>query len=128
MHLRVRQPLHGIVTRGKIAPKMSARVKIRGTGRSTEKIEVSPVVPAVVPYTIHVPDAALADLKSRLAHARLAVMPTGFTQDTWVTSIQIKPEYPGVTHHICTGYVPHQPGVKYGLGVWADKPRDGNAL
>jgi len=28
--------------------------------------------PAVVPYTIHVPDAVLADLKSRLAHARLA--------------------------------------------------------
>src|ERR1700693_3719329 len=27
--------------------------------------------PAVVPYTIHVPDAVLADLKSRLAHARL---------------------------------------------------------
>src|ERR1700674_3522664 len=26
--------------------------------------------PAVVPYTIHVPDAVLADLKSRLAHAR----------------------------------------------------------
>jgi hypothetical protein len=26
----------------------------------------------VVPYTIHVPDAALSDLKSRLAHARLA--------------------------------------------------------
>src|SRR3954470_16389381 len=26
---------------------------------------------AVVPYTIHVPDSVLADLKSRLAHARL---------------------------------------------------------
>jgi hypothetical protein len=48
MHLRVRQPLHGIVTRGKIGLKMSARVKIKGTGRSTEKIEVSPVVPAVL--------------------------------------------------------------------------------
>ena len=32
----------------------------------------SPSAPAVVPYTIHVPDAVLADLKYRLAHARLA--------------------------------------------------------
>jgi hypothetical protein len=53
-----------------------------------------------------------------------AIMPTGFTKDTWVTSIQIKPEFPAVTHHICTGYVPHTEGVKYGLGVWADKVRD----
>jgi hypothetical protein len=53
-----------------------------------------------------------------------AIVPTGFTADTWVTSIQIKPEFPAVTHHICTGYTPHQPGVKYGLGAWLDKPRD----
>jgi hypothetical protein len=52
------------------------------------------------------------------------IIPSGFTKDTWVTSVQIKPEYPAVTHHACTGYVPHQPGVKYGLGVWMDKPRD----
>src|ERR1700674_5021739 len=52
------------------------------------------------------------------------IMPTGFTKDTWVTSVQIKPEYPAVTHHICTGYAPHQPNVKYGLEVWMDRPRD----
>src|SRR5579871_1823368 len=42
------------------------------------------------------------------------VLPTGFTKDTWVTSVQIKPEYPAVTHHICVGYIPHNPKVKYG--------------
>jgi hypothetical protein len=52
------------------------------------------------------------------------VIPSGFTKDTWVTSVQIKPEYPAVTHHICTGYAAHQPHVKYGLGVWMDKARD----
>ncbi|PWU05074.1 MAG: thiol-disulfide isomerase [Terriglobia bacterium] len=52
------------------------------------------------------------------------IMPTGFTKDTWVTSVQIKPEHAAIAHHICIGYVPHQPNVKYGLGVWADLPRD----
>jgi len=52
------------------------------------------------------------------------VVPTGFTKDTWVTSVQIKPEHPAVTHHICTGYVPHLPNVKYGLGVWSNFDRD----
>jgi mono/diheme cytochrome c family protein len=52
------------------------------------------------------------------------VVPTGFTQDTWVTSVQIKPEHPAVTHHICTGYAPHMAGVKYGLGVWSNFDRD----
>jgi hypothetical protein len=52
------------------------------------------------------------------------IMPTGFTKDTWVTSVQIKPEHTEVTHHICIGYVPHKPNVKYGLGVWANLARD----
>jgi hypothetical protein len=52
------------------------------------------------------------------------IMPTGFTKDTWLTSVQIRPEHAAVTHHICIGYVPHKPNVKYGLGVWADLARD----
>lgn len=42
---------------------------------STAGAKAAPATPsatAVAPYTIHVPDAVLADLKSRLAHARLA--------------------------------------------------------
>jgi hypothetical protein len=62
--------------------------------------------------------------KNNVVEWTTVIIPSGFTKDTWVTAVQIKPEYPAVTHHICTGYVPHQPGVKYGLGVWMDKPRD----
>jgi len=65
-----------------------------------------------------------ANPKNNVVEWTTVIIPTGFTKDTWVTSIQIKPEFPAVTHHICTGYVPHQPGVKYGLGVWLDRPRD----
>ena len=52
------------------------------------------------------------------------IMPTGFTKDTWVTSVQIKPEFPAVTHHICISYIPHNPAYKYGVHYWTDKQRD----
>jgi hypothetical protein len=58
------------------------------------------------------------------------IMPTVFTNDTWVTSVQIKPEFPGVTHHICISYLPHKPTVKYNVAYWTDMARDedGSAL
>jgi hypothetical protein len=52
------------------------------------------------------------------------IMPTGFTKDTWVTSVQIKPEFPSVTHHMCIAYVPHKPAYRYGVAYWTDKDRD----
>src|SRR5271166_5523999 len=57
-------------------------------------------------------------------------MPTGFTKDTWVTSIEIKPADLDVTHHICLSFRPHVEGVKYDVPTWTDKPRDesGSAL
>lgn len=51
-------------------------------------------------------------------------IPTGFTKDTWITSIQIKPEHPEVAHHICSGFNPHTPDVEYFKPIWMDKPRD----
>jgi len=51
-------------------------------------------------------------------------MPSGFTKDTWVTSVQIKPEHPEVTHHICVAYMPHNPNAKMGVPQWQDKERD----
>ena len=51
-------------------------------------------------------------------------IPTNFTKDTWVTSIQIKPEHPEVAHHICSGFNPHLPGTKYYEKIWEDKARD----
>jgi len=38
---------------------------------TSKAVPKSPSAPAVVPFTIHVPDAVLSDLKYRLAHARL---------------------------------------------------------
>ena len=52
------------------------------------------------------------------------VTPGNFTHDTWVTSIEIKPTELGVTHHICTGFIPHQADVVYNTPEWVDKQRD----
>jgi hypothetical protein len=53
------------------------------------------------------------------------IVPTGFQTDTWVTSVQIKPKYPQVTHHICiVGYLPHTPDIQYYVPDWKDKERD----
>ncbi len=51
-------------------------------------------------------------------------VPSGFTKDTWITSVQIKPEHPSVAHHICLGFNPHTPDIKYFDPIWLDKPRD----
>jgi mono/diheme cytochrome c family protein len=50
--------------------------------------------------------------------------PGNFTKDTWVTSIEIKPSELGVTHHICTSFIPHRDGVVYNTPLWVDKQRD----
>jgi hypothetical protein len=57
-------------------------------------------------------------------------VPSGFVKDTWITSMQIRPSEPSVTHHICVFFKPHTPDVKYNTPVWADRPRDekGSAL
>jgi mono/diheme cytochrome c family protein len=52
------------------------------------------------------------------------IVPTGFTKDTWITSVEIKPSDLQVTHHICIGFSLHHDGVQYYTPVWADKPRD----
>jgi len=58
------------------------------------------------------------------------IVPSGFTKDTWITSVEIKPEHPEVTHHMCVAYVPHKTDVQYFTPVWHDKQRDeeGSAL
>jgi len=48
-------------------------------------------------------------------------VPSGFTKDTWVTSIEVLPEQIPVTHHICLSFRPHTPEVKYGVSIF-NKP------
>jgi hypothetical protein len=71
-----------------------------------------------------------ANTKNNVVEWITVIMPTGFTKDTWVSSVQIRPEFPGVTHHICISYIPHSPRYKYGVAYWTDKERDaeGSAL
>jgi hypothetical protein len=52
------------------------------------------------------------------------VVPGPFKEDTWVTSIEVKPSEPAVTHHICLAYIPHNPGTKYFSPSTRDVPRD----
>src|SRR5687767_13547745 len=52
------------------------------------------------------------------------IVPTGFTKDTWVTSVEIKPSDLQVTHHICIAFQPHSEEVLYYTPFWNDKPRD----
>jgi hypothetical protein len=44
------------------------------------------------------------------------IVPTGFTKDTWVTSIEIRPGNRAVTHHVILEIVAHGPDHQH--GVW----------
>ncbi len=39
------------------------------------------------------------------------VIPSPFKEDTWVTSVEVRPSAPAVTHHICLAYKTHTPEV-----------------
>ena len=65
-----------------------------------------------------------AQVKNNVVEWISVTVPTGFTKDTWVTSVQIRPEHPEVAHHICSGFNPHKADVKYFNPIWSDKARD----
>ena len=75
-----------------------------------------------VPYTV-----PAAPAKNVIEWMTLTT-PTGFTSDTWVTSVEIKPSELAVTHHICVSFVPHRQGVEYNTLLWADKQRDNDGV
>ena len=56
------------------------------------------------------------------------VIPSGFTKDTWVTSMELKPSDLSVTHHICITFRPHTPNVKYYVWDWQEAPRDADGV
>lgn len=51
-------------------------------------------------------------------------VPSGVTRDTWITSMEIRPGEPSVTHHICVFFKPHTPDVQYNVPVWSARERD----
>jgi hypothetical protein len=52
------------------------------------------------------------------------LIPSGFTRDTWITSLEIKPSVLNVTHHLCFSFVAHRPEAKYYVPNWSESPRD----
>ena len=52
------------------------------------------------------------------------LLPSGFTKDTWITSLEIKPSVMAVTHHICFTFQAHTPDAKYYVPNWSESPRD----
>jgi hypothetical protein len=52
------------------------------------------------------------------------IVPTGFTRDTWITSLEIRPSDPSVVHHVVVQFVTHKDDVKYGEPISTDKPRE----
>jgi hypothetical protein len=51
-------------------------------------------------------------------------VPSGLKEDTWITSMEIRPSELAVTHHICVFFKPHAEDTQYNTPVWADRPRD----
>jgi hypothetical protein len=56
------------------------------------------------------------------------VVPGNFKEDTWVTSVEVKPSELAVTHHVCLAYIPHHPDTKYGTAIPKEVPRDENGV
>jgi hypothetical protein len=52
------------------------------------------------------------------------LIPSGFTKDTWITSLEIKPSVLEVTHHICFTFQAHRPDAKYYVPNWSESERD----
>ena len=65
-----------------------------------------------------------ASPKNNVVEWMWVTIPTGFTKDTWVSAVQIRPEHPAVTHHMCIAFKPHTADAKYFEPVWAEKERD----
>jgi hypothetical protein len=54
-----------------------------------------------------------AATKNNVIEWTYITVPSGFTEDTWVTSMEIRPSQPAVTHHICVYFRPHTADVMY---------------
>ena len=51
-------------------------------------------------------------------------VPGGFAKDTWVTSIEVRPQHREAVHHIVIYIKQHSPDVPYGVPLWDQKQRD----
>lgn len=56
------------------------------------------------------------------------IVPGGFKEDTWVTSMEIRPSELAVTHHICVYFKEHSPDTQYNTPYWSPRTRDDKGL
>lgn len=78
---------------------------------------IPPDIVLSMPQPFSVPAKGVVELTS-------FTIPTGFTQDTWITSIEIRPGNPAVVHHVSVAMVPHSDDVAYGVARTQAKQRD----
>lgn len=78
---------------------------------------IPPDIVLSMPEPFSVPAKGVLELTS-------FTIPTGFTKDTWITSIEIRPSNRSVVHHASLAIVPHRDDVVYGIPRTQVKKRD----
>jgi hypothetical protein len=82
---------------------------------------IQPDVIVSLPHPIPVPAKGVVEIME-------ITIPTGFTRDTWVTSIEIRPGNRSVVHHADVFIVPHDRRAKYGVPETTPKRRDADGV
>lgn len=78
---------------------------------------IHPDVVVSLPQPISIPAKGVVELAE-------ITIPSGFTKDTWVTSIEIRPSNRAVVHHAVLSIVAHDKRVAYGVPRFEAQPRD----
>jgi hypothetical protein len=55
-------------------------------------------------------------------------IPAPFKEDTWITSVEIRPGAAAVVHHLCFDLAKHQPTTPYNVYEWVEVPRDAEGI
>jgi hypothetical protein len=83
----------------------------------TKGWSIPPDVVVSLPAPVQVPAKGTVELTDILVS-------TGFTKDTWVSSIEIRPGNRSVVHHVIVSVVPHDDDAEYGVVPAPQRKRD----
>ena len=99
-------------------------------GSTLQGDPVDPPPPAPGPSAWAIPPDTVVSVPAVAVPAKGTVeltdiyLPSGFTKDTWVTSIEIQPGNRSVVHHVILSVVPHRDDIKYGVPQTQPQTRD----
>jgi hypothetical protein len=79
--------------------------------------KIKPDVVITLPESLPIPARGVVELME-------VTLPSGFDEDTWVTSIEIRPGNRRVVHHVILEVEPHRKDVAYGDWDWDAEKRD----